>query len=201
MAEEQKIAEKQETGGHTKVVIEWIKTIISALIIALLIRAFIIQAFRIPTGSMESTLLVGDHLMVNKFIYGPVIPFTDIRILPIREIKRREIIVFNAPADPKKDYIKRCVGIPGDKIEVKDKVLYVNDVKQDEPYIQHTDGNISDTRDNFGPVVVPKESYFAMGDNRDNSNDSRFWGFVPKKKMIGKALVIYWPIHRIRLIK
>jgi signal peptidase I len=206
MPEEQRIDRKQGIEEHKKVVVEWLKTIISALIIALLIRAFIIQAFRIPTGSMESTLLVGDHLMVNKFIYGPKIPFTDIRILPIREIKRGEIIVFNAPCDPSKDYIKRCVGIPGDKIEIKNKVLYVNDIKQDEPYVQHTDSEIipkSDInpRDNFGPVVVPKDSYFALGDNRDNSNDSRYWGFVPKKKIIGKALFIYWPLHRIRFIK
>jgi len=185
---------------------ENIRSIIEAVVIALLIIYFFIQAFKIPTGSMESTLLVGDHLFVNKFIYGVIrVPFTDIRVLPIRHIRNGDIVVFRWPENPKTDFIKRCMGIPGDTIEIKNKVVYVNGKALDEPYTQHTDDKIysktESPRDNAEKFTVPMDKYFCMGDNRDNSNDSRFWGFVPKKNIIGQAMIIYWPLDRIRIIK
>lgn len=188
-----------------KTVVEWIKSIAVAVVLALLIRTFIIQAFKIPSSSMENTLKIGDHLFVTKFIYGTKIPFTDIRILPLAKPKRGDIIVFKYPYDKKRDFIKRCIGIPGDKIEIKNKIVYVNDVPVEKYYIIHRDSNVIPAevsqRDNFGPVIVPEGRYFMMGDNRDTSLDSRFWGFLHEKYLRGKALVIYWPIWRIGLIK
>lgn len=190
---------------------EWIETIVVALILATVIRTFVIQAFKIPSGSMLETLQLKDHLFVNKFIYGTHIPFTERKIIPVRSVRRGDVFVFKYPEDPKKDYVKRCVGVPGDKIEVKDKVLYLNDQPQQESYVIHTDNRIFPNhpdippnyryRDNFGPIVVPEGKYFAMGDNRDNSWDSRFWGYVPEENIRGKAWFIYWPLMRIRLIK
>lgn len=188
-----------------KTVVEWIKSIAVAVVLALLIRTFIIQAFKIPSSSMENTLKIGDHLFVTKFIYGTKIPFTDIRILSLTKPKRDDIIVFKYPYDKKRDFIKRCIGIPGDKIEIKNKIVYVNDGPVEKSYIIHRDSNVIPSevsqRDNFGPVIVPEGRYFMMGDNRDTSLDSRFWGFLHEKYLRGKALVIYWPIWRIGLIK
>lgn len=201
------IENKEEDVGtqRKKVLKEFINTIVSALVIALLIRAFVVQAFRIPTGSMESTMLIGDHLLVNKIIYGIKIPFTYTRLVSWGKIHRQEIIVFTFPEDPSKDFIKRCIGLPGDVIEIKDKVVYVNGNKTEEPYVLHKDNNILpasvDKRDNFGPFKVPEKSYFMMGDNRDNSNDSRYWGIVAEKYIIGKALLTYYPLERIGFIK
>lgn len=182
---------------------ENIEALVIALIIALFIRAFVIQAFKIPTGSMENTLLVGDYLLVNKFIYGVKVPFTDVTVIPVKDPNREDIIVFRYPKDPSKDYIKRVVGIGGDTIEIRDKVLYVNGEEQKKEYTIHSDSNRIFTRssrlpqstvnrDNLGPVKVPKGKLFVMGDNRDHSNDSRFWGFVDITSVRGKALIIYW---------
>lgn len=175
---------------------EYAEAIVTALILALLIRAFVLQAFKIPSGSMKPTLLVGDHILVNKILYGLRIPFSDDRVLTIREPERGEIIVFKWPKDPSRDFIKRIIGLPGDVVEVRDKVVYINGKPLEEPYVQHTDDHTRGARygprDNFGPVKVPPGKYFVMGDNRDQSEDSRFWGFVDFELIKGKAMIIYW---------
>ncbi len=175
---------------------EYTKAIVTALVLALFIRAYFVQAFKIPSGSMIPTLLVGDHILVNKFIYGTTIPFTDKRILVFRKPEKGDVIVFKYPEDPSRDFIKRVMAVGGDVIESKNKVIYVNGKPVNEPYVQHTDNYIRprelDARDNFGPYTVPKGKYFMMGDNRDQSYDSRYWGFVDTKEIKGKALIIYW---------
>lgn len=200
---------------------EWIKTIIIAAVLAGLIKTFIIQAYKIPSGSMMRTLLIKDHLFVSRFTYGTKIPFTDKKILKMRQPARGEIIVFIAPFEAlqadeklkgkKKNFIKRCIGLPGDIIEIKDKKLFVNGTITAEPYVTHIDSDIYPNarylprqlrlRDNFGPVTVPDKHYFMLGDNRDASYDSRFWGFVSENSIIGKALCLYWPPKRIGLIQ
>ncbi len=174
---------------------EYAEAIITALILALVIRAYVIQAFKIPSGSMIPTLLIGDHLLVNKFIYGTKIPFTDRRVLIFKKPERGDIIVFKYPENPKKDFIKRVIATGGDVIEERDKRIYVNGKAVIEPYTQHSDSGIrsgNDPRDNFRPLTVPKGKVFVMGDNRDQSYDSRYWGFVDLKEIKGKALIIYW---------
>ena len=161
-----------------------------------MIRAYVIQAFKIPSGSMIPTLLIGDHILVNKFIYGTTIPFTDKRILILRNPEKGDIIVFKYPENPKKDFIKRVIATGGDVIEEKNKVVYVNGQALKEPYAVHSDASVrppgNDPRDNFGPIKVPKGKLFMMGDNRDQSYDSRYWGFVDLKEVLGEALIIYW---------
>lgn len=174
---------------------EYVEAIVTALLLALVIRAFIIQAFKIPSGSMIPTLLIGDHILVNKFLYGVKIPFSDKRILTFKKPKRGNIIVFKYPEDPKKDFIKRVIAIEGDTIESKDKIVYVNQKAVIEPYIRHTDNYVipgANPRDTFGPKIVPKGKLFVMGDNRDQSYDSRYWGFVDLTDVRGKAFIIYW---------
>jgi signal peptidase I len=175
---------------------EYAKSILWALVLALLIRSFVVQAFVIPSGSMENTLLIGDHIVVNKFIYGIKIPFSDTRVLPLREPKRGDVIVFEYPVDRSKDFIKRVVGVPGDEIFIRNKQVYVNGVLYRNPHVIQQDpeilpGRVS-SRDNFGPVRVPPNDYFVMGDNRDYSYDSRFWGFVKKSEILGLAIMKYW---------
>jgi len=182
---------KVKRGSETKdVAMEWIKSIVIALILALITRATVVQAFRIPTESMKETLLRGDFLLVNKFIYGSQIPFTDIRLPKIRAPKRGDVIVFKHPTE-KKDYIKRCVGLPGDTVELKNDVLYVNDEPVDEPY-RFLETSYVGHRANFGPVRVPEGKLFMLGDNRHNSSDSRVWGMLDMKYLKGKAMVIYF---------
>lgn len=175
---------------------EYAEAIITALLLALLIRAYIIQAFKIPSGSMVPTLLIGDHILVNKFIYGTEIPFSDKRFLVFKKPQRGDIIVFRYPENPERDFIKRAIAIEGDIIESRDKAIYVNGKAVIEPYAYHTDPYImprgNGPRDNFGPVRVPKDKLFVMGDNRDQSHDSRYWGFVDIKDIKGKAFIIYW---------
>jgi signal peptidase I len=180
---------------------EYIKAIGTALILALLIRTFAVQAFKIPSGSMIPTLLVGDHLLVNKIVYGtPVdIPFTNVTVfhMPgLRHPQRGEIIVFKYPEDPTRDFIKRTIAVEGDTIQMIDKKVYVNGKPVEEPFTQHTDTSLHmgqlEPRDNFGPYLVPKNKLFMMGDNRDQSYDSRFWGYVDIKQVRGKAMIIYW---------
>ncbi|SDN67550.1 signal peptidase I . Serine peptidase. MEROPS family S26A [Desulfonauticus submarinus] len=180
------------SGKWQKIVAEYLEAFAVAFILAFLIRAFVIQAFKIPSGSMLDTLQIGDHLLVNKFIYGLRIPFTDKFIVKFSDPKFQDIIVFEYPLDPSKDFIKRVIGLPGDKIQVINKIVYRNGKKLIEPYVKHTDPNIIPTRDNFGPITVPEGKYFVMGDNRDESYDSRFWGFVDRNKILGKAFIIYW---------
>jgi signal peptidase I len=174
---------------------EYVEAIVTALILALIIRSFIVQAFKIPSGSMIPTLLIGDHILVNKFIYGTKIPFTDNRLLVFRKPEKGDIIVFKYPENPQKDFIKRVIATEGDIIVEKDKIVYVNGKASAEPYAQHYDNYLKyapDPRDNFGPLLVPKDKVFVMGDNRDQSYDSRYWGFVDIKAIKGNALLIYW---------
>jgi signal peptidase I len=175
---------------------EYTKAIGTALLLAMVIRTYIIQAFKIPSGSMIPTLLVGDHLLVNKFIYGTKLPFSDKRIFALRKPGRGDIVVFKYPEDESRDFIKRVIGAEGDTVEERDKIIYVNGKPVAEPYVQHTDNSLrpdgADPRDNFGPFLVPKDKLFVMGDNRDQSYDSRYWGYVDIKELKGKALVLYW---------
>jgi signal peptidase I len=175
-----------------KLLLEYLEALAVALVLAFVIRTFVVQAFKIPSGSMLDTLLIGDHLLVNKFLYGTHIPFTDTVVMPLEDPKDGDIIVFEYPEDPSKDFIKRIIGAPGDVVEMRDKVVYRNGKKLDEPYVKHTSPVTQGRRDNFGPITVPPDKYFVMGDNRDESYDSRFWGFVDKKKIRGKAWIIYW---------
>lgn len=175
---------------------ENIEAILVAIVLALFIRTFIVQAFKIPSGSMKQTLLIGDHILVNKFIYGVKIPFLQHTIIPIKNPKRGDIVVFKFPEDPSKDFIKRTIGLAGDVVEIRNKHLYINKKLLNHDFGIHTDPHIIpggiQPRDNFGPVTVPENSIFVMGDNRDHSFDSRFWGFVDLKALKGKAFIIYW---------
>jgi signal peptidase I len=175
---------------------EYAEAIIIALVLALFIRTFIVQAFKIPSGSMLPTLQIGDHILVSKFVYGVKMPFTGTVVLPVRNPQTNDIVVFKFPRDPKLDYIKRVIGTAGDKIEVRNKKVFINGKPFDDKYGVHTDPRIlpasAGPRDNFGPVTVPEGAIFVMGDNRDNSFDSRFWGFVDLKAVRGKAYIIYW---------
>lgn len=177
---------------------EYIEAFAVALLIALTVRTFVIQAFKIPSSSMENTLLIGDHIFVNKFIYGYHIPFTKGRILEFHAPQRGDIIVFVFPEDPSKDFIKRVIGVPGDTVEIRRKQVYINGVPLKEPYVRYADGFSVDsfvrTRDDMPLVKVPPGKLFMMGDNRDRSYDSRFWGFVDMDAVIGKALFIYFSI-------
>jgi signal peptidase I len=178
------------------VVREYAEAIGIAILLALFIRTFVVQAFKIPSGSMLPTLQIGDHLLVNKFIYGIRLPFAGTLLVPIKEPKRGDIIVFRFPRDRSTDYIKRVVGLPGDKLEIRDKTLLINDRKVDDPHAHFTSAEVLpegiSPKDNLGPIVVPPDKYFVMGDNRDNSSDSRFWGFVDDADILGKAMIIYW---------
>ena len=182
------------------VIREYAEAIIIAILIALFIRTFVVQAFKIPSGSMKPTLLVGDHLLVNKFIYGVKIPFLRKTLIPIDTPERGDIVVFIYPVDRSKDFIKRVVGVAGDTITIKNKRIYINGAPSDDGHGVHTDSLIFpgslQPRDNFGPVTVPPGHIFVMGDNRDESYDSRFWGFVDLRDVLGKAFIIYWSWDR-----
>ncbi|WP_310599941.1 signal peptidase I [Desulfobulbus sp.] len=175
---------------------ENIEAIVIALLLALFIRTFIIQAFKIPSGSMLPTLQIGDHLLVNKFIYGVKMPFTGATLIPISDPKPNDIVVFEFPKNPELDYIKRVIAVAGDIVEIRDKHVLINGKPFDDLHGVFKDPTIHpaalDPRDNFGPVTVPANKIFTMGDNRDNSFDGRFWGFVDLKAIRGKAWIIYW---------
>lgn len=172
---------------------EYAEALVLALLLALVIRTFIVQSFKIPSESMMNTLLVGDYLLGDKFTFGLKIPFTDISIYDGRDPRLGDIVIFAYPKDPSVDFIKRIVGVPGDVIEVRNKQLYRNGVAVREDYVRIDEPNrVLPVRDVFGPVKVPEGKYFVMGDNRDNSMDSRFWGFVDKDTIIAKARRIYW---------
>jgi signal peptidase I len=181
---------------------EYFESIVIAVILALFIRTFVVQAFKIPTGSMEENLLIGDHLLVNKFVFGPTGTTVERRLLPVGTIKRRDVVVFKYPEEPDRDFIKRVIGLPGETVEVREKKVYINGSALDEPYVhflqppagasEFHEVTSFDVRERYGPVTVPANHYFVMGDNRDNSQDSRYWGFLPRENVKGKALVIYW---------
>jgi signal peptidase I len=180
--------------------VEYAEAIIIAILIAFFIRTFIVQAFKIPSGSMKPTLLIGDHILVNKFIYGVKIPFIRKNLISISEPKRGDVIVFIYPEDRSKDFIKRVIGVGGDTIEIRNKKIFLNGLPfQDTHGVYVDDFIIPGTiqpRDNFGPMTVPKDAVFTMGDNRDQSYDSRFWGVVDLKDVLGKAFIMYWSWNR-----
>lgn len=179
------------------VVREYAEAIGIALLLALFIRTFVVQAFKIPSGSMIPTLLIGDHILVNKFTYGIKNPFTGEDWLEMGDPQRHDIVVFKFPQNPSQDFIKRVVGVGGDRIEIIDKRVYVNGGLFIEPHaVNDKPETLPSARDNFGPVTVPPHSLFVMGDNRDNSHDSRFWGFVDLKAIKGKAFLLYWSWDR-----
>ena len=186
-----KHAEKQKSAAR-----EYAEAIIIALILALFIRTFIVQAFKIPSGSMLQTLLIGDHILVSKFIYGIKNPLTDAVLVPIKTPKRGDIVVFKYPKNPELDYIKRVIATGGETVEIKEKKIFINGEPIEDPYGEFRDPHIlpatEGPRDNFGPVTVPEGHIFVMGDNRDNSYDGRFWGFVSLNAVRGKAFIIYW---------
>jgi signal peptidase I len=181
---------------------EYFESIVIAVILALFIRTFVVQAFKIPTGSMEENLLIGDHLLVNKFIFGPSESRLERALLPLGTIKRHDVLVFKYPEEPDRDFIKRVIGLPGETVEVREKKVYINGKPLDEPYAHYLqpvsvpselhEVTSIDVRDHYGPVTVSPNQYFTMGDNRDNSADSRYWGFLRRDYIKGKALVIYW---------
>jgi signal peptidase I len=202
--------EPVSTGGWAW---EWLKSILVAFALFLVIRTFIVEAFRIPTGSMEDTLLVGDFLLVNKAIFGGHVPFSSMRLPAFGEPRRGDIAVFIPPHEPGKNYVKRLVATAGDTVEMRDKILFLNGRRQDEAYAQYSDpgdvyvpgmfwqcehrpatvnGPCRPTRDNWGPIVVPENRYLMLGDNRDDSEDSRYWGFVDRAAIKGKPLFIYY---------
>jgi signal peptidase I len=182
---------------------EYFESIVIAVILALFIRTFVVQAFKIPTGSMEENLLIGDHLLVNKFVFAPSATGVERALLPVGTIKRNDVLVFKYPEEPDRDFIKRVIGLPGETVELRAKKVYIDGKPLDEPYVhflrplsasasEFTEVTSFDVRERYGPVTVPQNQYFVMGDNRDNSQDSRYWGFLPRELIKGKALVIYW---------
>ena len=175
---------------------EYVEAIILAVVIALFIRTFVIQAYKIPSGSMKPTLQIGDHILVSKFNYGIKLPFLRTTLIPVGTPQRGDIVVFIYPEDRSKDFIKRLIGVPGDTIEIRNKKILLNGLPYNDKHGVYVDNLLIpgavQPRDNFGPVTVPEGSLFVMGDNRDESYDSRFWGFVSKKDVLGKALIIYW---------
>jgi signal peptidase I len=190
------------TAKNKSTIREWVESILIAFVLAMFIRTFFVQAFKIPTGSMRMTLIEGDAILVNKFIYGAKIPFTDIRLPAFSEPKRGDVIVFIFPQDTKKDFIKRIVGLPGETVEIKNGTIYINDKPADDlklsPQYYYNRGDYGD----LGKKIrVPEDQFFVLGDNSASSQDSRYWGFVPRSNLLGKAMVIYWPPTRIRLIK
>ncbi len=191
-----------ETTFRKSTIREYFESIVIAVILALFIRTFVVQAFKIPTGSMENNLLIGDHLLVNKFVFGPSPSLLERTLLPGGTMRRGDVVVFKYPEEPDRDFIKRVIGLPGESIELREKKVYINGQPLEEPYVHFLQppGSESekhevtsfDVRERYGPVVVPPNQYFVMGDNRDNSQDSRYWGFLPRGYVKGKALVIYW---------
>jgi signal peptidase I len=184
---------------HKSTLREYTESIVIAVILALFVRTWIVQAFKIPTGSMENNLLIGDHLLVNKFIFGPTPTSIERKLLPVRDIRRGDVIVFKYPDEPDRDFIKRVIGLPGETLELRAKKVYIDGQPLDEPYVHFLEPasdaqetTLFDVRERYGPVRVPEGQYFVMGDNRDNSQDSRYWGFLPRHYVKGRALMIYW---------
>lgn len=214
---------------------ENVEAIVFALVIALFIKTFIVDVYKIPTGSMIPTIQVGDFIVASKFMYGAKVPFTDLRLPDVRDPRKGDVVIFLAPyydppgilvqvftpvvytltlgfvnIDPQpKYYVKRCVGVPGDEVEIINKVVYVNDERLDgwwttrfaDPEVIPPGDSLMNNRDFYGPVVVPEDHFFMLGDNRDQSNDSRFWGYVHRNEIYGMALFRYWPLSRMGPVK
>ena len=188
----------EPTGYRKSTVREYFESICVAVILALFVRTFVVQAFKIPTGSMENNLLIGDHLLVNKFVFAPTMTKLERGVLPIAQVRRGDITVFKYPEEPERDFIKRVIALPGETIELRRKRVYINGTMLDEPYVrflvppdEERDDDF-DVRVRYGPVTVPDGHYFMMGDNRDNSQDSRYWGFLPQEYVKGRALFVYF---------
>jgi signal peptidase I len=219
--------EKKPLGVKKSEIREWVESIVVALLLAIVIRAYFIQPFKIPSGSMRMTLIEGDHLFVSKYMYGPILlpeihtpeflmplikrdiqwpesltPLTKIRLPGFTKPKRGDVIVFIFPDDRAKDFIKRLIALPGDVVEIKDGKIYINDKVFDDPNIRNT---YYYNRGEYGaldtPIRVPEGKYFVLGDNSGSSHDSRYWGFVDEKDLLGKAEFIFWPFNRVRMIK
>lgn len=209
-------AARRRLGLAVRLLLEWLKSLVAALGLFLLVRSFLVEAFKIPSGSMEHTLEVGDFLLVNKLVYGAEVPFAGRRLPAVHAPRRGDVIVFQWPEDPSKNFVKRLVGVPGDTLEMRDGVLLLDGRSHPEPYVSHSDPGgdpagdefrwqrnhlvrtaeassaYHPSRNNWGPLVVPDKSYFVLGDNRDNSLDSRYWGFVPDSLVRGQPLVVYY---------
>ena len=176
---------------------EYYEALLIAIVFINFARIFAFQAFKIPSGSMEDNLLTGDHIFVNKFIYGPEDPLVS-GLLPLRDPKSGDIVVFRYPEDPKTDFVKRVVGLPGETVTIREKRVFIDGRELAEPYVLFLTGETYHAnhpyanRDNFGPLKIPPREYFMMGDNRDRSHDSRFWGTVPRAMMKGRAFMVYW---------
>jgi signal peptidase I len=188
---------KREKKSAVSVAREYLESLVIALVFALVVKCSVVEAYKIPSGSMEDTLLVGDFLLANKFIYGSKVPLLPVHLPAIREPKPGDIVIFKYPRDPSVNYIKRCVATEGQTVEIRDKVLYVDGKRFPDPtLVKYTDHNPNspprDVRDNFGPYKVPAGHLFMMGDNRDNSADSRYWGPLPRELVLGKAMIIHW---------
>lgn len=210
------LREVNRRGSRFAVLYEWAKSFMIAVVLFLFIRAFLVEAFKIPSGSMERTLLVGDFLLVNKLVYGAEVPFSGQHLPAVREPQRGDVIVFQWPKEPSKNFVKRLVGLPGDTLAMRDGVLILNNAAQAEPYVTRTEPGFDPSdeefrwqrnylvrtaeaqtgyhpsRNNWGPLVVPEGSYFVLGDNRDNSLDSRYWGFVPDSLVRGQPMMVYY---------
>jgi signal peptidase I len=184
---------------------ENLEALLIAMLFAFFAKTFVVQAFKIPSGSMEQNLLIGDHILVNKFAYMPTATALERMLLPVGRLERGDVAVFKFPEDPQRDFIKRCIALPGDRVEIVDKQTVVNGEPIEESgYVYFADKStytrrqslfLDDgyrLRDNFGPYTVPEGHYFFLGDNRDNSHDSRFWGTVPESYVKGQALLVYW---------
>ena len=187
---------------YAPIIREWIETIVVAVLLALVIRSFIVQPFKIPTGSMRTTLIEGDRILVNRFIYGLRIPFTTVRFFKFNHPKRGDVIVFNYPEDTERAFIKRVIGLGGDTIEIKDGKIFINEREFTHPSVKNI---YYYNRGSYGltdqKITVPENSYYVLGDNSGSSKDSRYWGFVDDKYLIGKAFIIYWPLNRLHLIR
>jgi signal peptidase I len=183
------------------VVREYLESFLIAVILALFVRTWVFQAFKIPSGSMEPNLLIGDHLIVNKMEFAPTASALERVLLPRGDVRRGDVIVFKYPADPERDFIKRVVGLPGERVELRERRVLINGQPIDDPHARYPDvpggrpPRPGDVRDAYGPVTVPERQYFVMGDNRDNSEDSRYWGFLPASYVKGRALFIYFSIQ------
>ena len=205
-------------GSTIRIVREWVRFAVVTLLIFITIRVFFLEAFSIPTSSMENTLMVGDFLLVNKLLYGAEIPATDLRLPALKDPESGDVVVFRPAHDPTRDYVKRVVGVPGDTLEMRDKVLYVNGLPQEEPYARHIDrrgdaihpgmswqsdhlvaarpsDHYAPSRDTWGPIIVPSREYFVLGDNRDNSEDSRYWGFIDRNDINGHPWPVYFSVE------
>jgi signal peptidase I len=188
---------------------EYLESIVVAVILALFIRTFAVQAFKIPTGSMENNLLIGDHLLVNKLVYSPSAGAFEDTLMAKRPIERGHVVVFKFPEDPNRDFIKRVIGLPGETVEIRNKTVYIDGEPLDEPYVHFLEPprkaddpefglRVNGIRDSWGPRVVPEGELLVLGDNRDNSRDSRFWGFLPIDQVKGRALIVYWSYEATR---